>query len=252
MIKIYYHIWTARNVTVNLFLIDDQLKRLQHTGLTEEGEVYCTISGNNPYSALDLCKAHPWLNVLECVENDPGMEYEGRTLKYLWRDTKPEDHVFYFHTKGLSFLSGDRIWGELNQQLRPRNIKALSSWRLVMETELLDSWIWRRHQLNEGADTLGCYFLGDPFYHYMGNFWWARGSHIRKLPDPLNFDIAPYPAMALVETSPLRIKYEQWLFRATDSYYVGVRDWPFHHQDTKEPGYSPGINPYEDDYWDLK
>jgi hypothetical protein len=58
--------------------------------------------------------------------------------------------------------------------------------------------------------------------------------------------------MALIETSPLRIKYEQWLFRASDSYYVGVRDWPFHHQDNKEPGYSPGINPYEDDYWDLK
>ena len=248
-IKVYYHIYTTQNVSVNQFLIDDQLKHLQHTGLADAAEVYCTISGYSPFPALDLVTRNKsWIKCLEWQEGDPNWEYEGMTLKYLYQDAQPEDRIYYMHTKGISFLSGHRLWGDDKKPFGARNIKALNSWRLVMENELIDPWQWRINQLDQGADTVGCYYLGDPFPHYMGNFWWARGSHIRKLPEPRTFDIIPYANMVHTETSPLRIRYEQWLFRSESSYYLSVKDWPWHGNEGREPGYSPGVNPYEDDF----
>lgn len=247
-IKLYYHIYTTDDVVMNQWLIDEQIKRLQWQRIPETVKCYCTISGANVFPALDLIYKHrSWMEVLEWEENDPHGEFEGRTMKYLWRDAQEDDKIFYYHTKGISFLSGLRNWGNDAHRFGARHIKAITSWRLCMETSLLDVWTQRVQQL-DSCDSIGCYYLDDPFPHYMGNFWWAHGRHIRKLQHPFEFDVVPYPNMTLKECTPERIRYEQWLFSAP-GYHVPVRHWPWHiSPEMREPGYSHGVNPYEDDF----
>ncbi|NBP57149.1 hypothetical protein EBU71_11570 [bacterium] len=247
-IKLYYHIYTSTDVIMNQWLIDEQLKRLIWQKMPDKVECYCTISGYNVFPALDLVnKYRSWMKVLEWEEDDPHGEFEGRTLKYLWRDAQPDDKIFYMHTKGISFLSGYRQWGDDVYRFGARNVKALVSWRLCMETSLIDVWTQRVEELDR-YDTIGCYLLHDPFDHYMGNFWWTTGKHVRKLEHPFEFDVLSYPNMHLLECTPERIRYEQWLF-TKQGYHLNARLWPFHiTPDMREPGISPGANPYEDDF----
>lgn len=246
--KLYYHIYTSADVVMNQWLIDDQIKRLQWKNIAGNVECYCTISGYNVFPALDLINKHrSWMRVLEWEEDDPHGEFEGRTLKYLYQDAKPGDRIFYMHTKGISFLSGFRLWGNDQYQFGARNVKALTSWRLVMETTLLDVWTQRVREL-DNCDSIGCYYLEDPFPHYMGNFWWTTGDHVRRLEHPFEFPPLAYPNMMIQETTPERIRYEQWLF-TKPGYHINARSWPWHiSPDKREPGYSPGVNPYEDDF----
>ena len=116
-----------------------------------------------------------------------------------------------------------------------------------METTLIDVWTQRVQEL-DNCDSIGCYYLEDPFPHYMGNFWWVKGDHVRRLLHPFEFQYRPYPNMNIEETTPERIRYEQWLFTAP-GYHINARAWPWHiTPDKREPGYSPGVNPYEDDF----
>ncbi|NBR61887.1 MAG: hypothetical protein EBT86_09635 [Actinobacteria bacterium] len=250
-LKLYYHIYTSSDALVNQWLIDDQLKILQWFNVPDNMECYCTISGYNVFPALDLVNKHrSWMKVLEWEENDPHGEFEGRTIKYLWRHAEPEDKIFYFHTKGISFLSRYRNWGEGQHSFGARNVKALVGWRKAMEHCLIEHWPNRVNDLDR-CHTQGCYYLEDPFPHYMGNFWWARGDHIRTLPNPFDFHIRPYPTQAMQECIPERIRYEQWLFY-NPAYHLPVRSWPWHVKpEDREPGYSPGVNPYEDDFTEI-
>lgn len=243
--KLYYHIYTTDDVIMNQWLIDEQLRRLQWNRIPDSVECACTISGYNVFPALDLVSKYPWMKIIEWAEMDPGGEFEGRTLKHLWQDAQDQDRIFYMHTKGISFLSSNRAWGY--NIIGPRHVKAITSWRLCMETSLLDVWPQRVNEL-EQYDTIGCFYLADPFSHYMGNFWWARGNHIRRLEHPFHFDVLAYASMNQQECTPERIRYEQWLFTKA-GYHLPVRQWPWHIRDEeKEPGYSKGVNPYEDDF----
>jgi hypothetical protein len=235
-------------VAINQWLIDEQIKRLQWHRIPDKVECYCTISGHHVFPALELIHKLKWMRILEWEELDPHGEFEGRTLKYLYRDAAIDDKIFYFHTKGISFLSQYRRWGNGTMySFNSRNVKAISSWRLCMETSLIDVWTQRVQQLDH-CDSLGCYYLDDPFPHYMGNFWWASGRHIRRLKHPFEFEVVPYPNMNIQECIPARIRYEQWLFSGA-GYHIPVRNWPWHiSPEMREPGYSPGVNPYEDDF----
>lgn len=91
-------------------------------------------------------------------------EYEFPTLGVLQDACQTWDGpVYYLHTKGVSY-------SPVNQYSR--------YWRRLM----LD-WIVTNHErcladLSK-VDTVGVNWSGD---HYSGNFWWARSSHIRRLP----------------------------------------------------------------------
>ncbi|NDF13250.1 MAG: hypothetical protein EB060_10620 [Proteobacteria bacterium] len=52
-----------------------------------------------------------------------------------------------------------------------------------MAYHLVTRWRDRVEDLAQ-ADAVGCFPIGPPLPHYSGNFWWARGSHLTKLPQP--------------------------------------------------------------------
>lgn len=89
-----------------------------------------------------------------------------------WCDSHNTDSpILYFHTKGLT-RSGYNI----------------DLWRMFMEHHNIDKWRlaasllskeWVTYGVNLRNDTRQLF--GDDYYHYSGNFWWARSSYIKKL-----------------------------------------------------------------------
>lgn len=84
--------------------------------------------------------------------------------------------VYYLHTKGVSHS--------------PHNLYA-RYWRRHMLDEIVANHEHRLIDL-ESADTAGANWSAD---HYAGNFWWARASHIRRLPDICELQRNPRPVV---------------------------------------------------------
>lgn len=224
MIKVYYHIYTSAHRKIGLLMVDNQIRRLQRVGLFDRAdELNCVIMGPHAKDIRELVELHGKFNILECIEEDIDAEYEGRTLKYLWRDAKPGDKILYFHTKGISYITGqNKVHGLIN----PRNLRAVNGWRQAMEHFLIDDWRWQASGIGTAYATVGINLLFHPFYMYGGNFWWASGDHIRKQAEPISWPGHDYKARheeGSVDTDPRtisRMRHEQWLFNHQDgSYY---------------------------------
>ena len=145
-------------------------------------------------------------------------KFEYPALQFLRRKAAEEDClVYYFHTKGITyqnFNTADRKFNNFK-----RNIEA---WRMMMEYFIFDKWKvavnlmsgdrpaaadgpQRQPLSGERFDVYGCYRFPPPpmkYYLYAGNFWWARGEYVRRLPD---FDES--------RMADDRFFAEEWLFR---------------------------------------
>ena len=191
MIKLYYHIYTSTNKMISQMLIDQQLRRIRNAGIGPHNtQMNCVITGPWWAPAKELVERFGGFRILETTNQDEEEFYESRTLRYIWQDAKLDDGICFMHTKGSAYLSGEKHVNGWNQ---PRNITAINSWRWAMEYYTLDLWQERINNLNTATDTEGIMMYLDPFWHYSGNFWWAKGSHIRRLPDPTRME-APYGA----------------------------------------------------------
>ena len=245
-IKVYYHIHCTGDIYGDTFFVDEQLKALQWSKLLYSAEVNCVITGENSWCIWDLVERtlgrerKRCIRVIEREDTDHEQLYEGRTLRHLWQEAEPDDAICYIHTKGISYLMGNR---RVNGAREARHIKAINGWRLKMQEKIITEWQHRVAAV-PGCDTQGCYFRQDPFWHYMGNMWWAKGSHILQLPDPVTYTPLDYPGMQYEETKPSRMKYEQWLFRR-EAYHLVLE--PYMDWTKKQPGYAASFNPYEDD-----
>jgi hypothetical protein len=171
--------------------------------------------------------------------------FEGRTLQYIQRETNVDDDIIYIHTKAISFIMGNRT---VAGSFGARHLKALNGWRDVMEYYIIDRWRDRLEDSKE-YDTQGCFLLKDPWRHYMGNFWWAKGSYVHTLPDPLTFPVIPYPGMEFAETKPERMRYEQWIL-LNEGNHKNIKPYPENAQKA-QLGYTKEFTPYEDDISEL-
>jgi len=241
MLKLFYHVHVTGDPYADMFFVDEQIKRLQYSGLIEEAACYAVICGPNPYLLYDLIDRSRRFRILEMMDNDMAQMYEGRTLRHIRAEINEEDAVIYMHTKGISYIMGDR---SVNGLFNARHAKAINGWRDTMEHYILDCWQDRYMGLAY-YDTQGCFKRQKPFAHYMGNFWWARANYILTLPDPLAFTVKPYPGMEFEETKPSRMRYEQWILLNEGS-HLDIKPFP---EDTPklQPGYSKDFTPYEDD-----
>lgn len=149
---------------------------------------------------------------------DP-LKFEYPALQFLHEKCMQEDClVYYFHTKGITYQNFDTTDRKFNRF--KRNIE---SWRLMMEYFLFDKWKVAVNLLSgsklaaadgpqvkpaagERFDVYGCYRFPPPpmsYYLYAGNFWWARGKYIRRLPV---FDESIFASN--------RFYAEEWLFQS--------------------------------------
>lgn len=106
-------------------------------------------------------------------------EYEYPTLRALWEHAcqDPSACYLYMHTKGASSaLEDPRTGAYSGKRFRDR-------WRRIMAYHLVTRWRDRVEDLAH-SDAVGCFPIGGPLPHYSGNFWWSRGDHLAKLPEP--------------------------------------------------------------------
>lgn len=183
MIRIYYHIYTSSHKILALSFVDQQLRRLYVSDLPKYAQLNCVIHGPYHKDVEEMVTRYGknW-RILESIPDDSEGLRETRTLRYLWTETQWDDAVLFLHTKGINYMSGEsRIHGIS----LPRNLRAINSWRYALEYYNIDDWWQRFNRLKDhNIDTESAFMNLEPYWNYCGNIWWARGSHIRRLPDP--------------------------------------------------------------------
>jgi hypothetical protein len=95
-------------------------------------------------------------------------EYERPTLLHMRKMSEQDDKetlYYYLHTKGVTHF------GSKNEQCIIDWINLLLYWNV-------EKWQVAVEKLKL-YDTYGCNDVG---FHYSGNFWWAKKTHIMKLP----------------------------------------------------------------------
>lgn len=151
-------------------IVAEQAVRIRSSGLLDKTEkiligISCASDGMDT-SWINMMldgKAVFNLNKSACV-------HEYVTLKMLHEFVKENDEdfkVWYIHTKGV--------------------ISGAKGHRLAMEGAVLDHHELCSAILDE-KDTCGAYLrpagkFGTNYNHYAGNFWWARSSYLKTLPE---------------------------------------------------------------------
>ena len=176
-IYVFIHVCSLHN-GVEIFY--DQLKAVIESGLYEacKNVIVGVVGPAFPLPTQQLPKI-----VLLYQDKNP-KHYEVKTINYIQQMAEhlPEgSRIMYIHTKGVR-KNGDA--------------RCVQSWRKMMEY-----WAVQRYdialQYLTNYDTYGCNILNmcpsrvyqylyavNPthFFHYSGNFWWARREHIMRLP----------------------------------------------------------------------
>lgn len=120
-----------------------------------------------------MCEAgfSPGLFHVEWIK--PGHGFEQVTLRILAASAQPGDKILYSHTKGA-------------YTKHPIN----EAWRQTMDSRLIGPWANRLKDLDD-FDAVGLHWLTpSEFSHrdvhspfFGGNFWWATGDYIKRLPE---------------------------------------------------------------------
>lgn len=207
-ISIFYHIWSPANTDYWRFLVDEQLKRLYNHKLDKHANIYCAISGPSANIIEKYVSLHNWIKIIEVSEND--QEYEGLTLKHLFNHVKEVESiesVMYFHTKGISHLSGQSSLCSIPGIDNERMFRAVNSWRHQMEWGVIDQWKAALEKLIDNQ-VVGVNYCITPWPHMSGNFWWATADYIRTLTHPTLDEYAFDPNDF---GNINRMKYEKWI-----------------------------------------
>lgn len=187
-LALYYHIWSPPTSDVWKLFLDEQIKRIYRSGITKYADINCGINGKSSERVYQFVKNYNWINVIEVSNTDE--QYEGFTLKHLHQHSLNDTYekIGYIHTKGISFLSGDRDHDPNRPGVRDssqdKTLISINSWRHFLECGCVDMWK-RNVDILDNYQTSGVNFSASPWPHYSGNFWWARSDYIKTLEDPI-------------------------------------------------------------------
>lgn len=186
---------------------------------------------------------------IDCVAFE-GEYHEGMTLALLDCDAREsgeqssDGYVLYLHTKGTSYLDQERISTCVDHWAMMMEFFTILRWRQCVE--LLSQYVscgcemWphsRRSNKNKKSRLYSP--VRREFWHYSGNFWWARFDYIKNLLRPPSFYETKY-------FSVNRMKAEDWILSS-----IGVETLPSDHYCLHYTGdlHQPGvIHHYLDEY----
>lgn len=169
----FYHLWCGGEWERILL---EHIESLRVTGFIQHiSTVYFGLVG----TSSDRRRAREVLlksgiNFTIVAEENEG--YEQVTIDYLHQFSKTNHcWIYYCHNKGSYTVT------PLNER-----------WRKTMTRHNIEEWpVAFKHLSDENIDATGCYFLsyltselvlpGQQFF--AGNFWWAKSSYLRTLPD---------------------------------------------------------------------
>lgn len=114
----------------------------------------------------------------------------------------PDHFIYYMHTKGVIPYDSDTLL--LQDQ-----------WRRYLQFFLVETHTDCITQLQDGADACGVDYKTQPFYHFPGNFWWARCDYVRSLMPPDTWRFGSNSLLGLQDLPMLqngsRFRAEAWV-----------------------------------------
>ena len=177
-IYIYYHITLLNNWKQ---VISEQCTRIIFTGLYDKvNEICCYIIDplkTNSESCINLLQSFG--NKFQ-VKNTDVKGDEWFTLKNLCTNVKENDKILYIHSKGVTRYGTNTYSIHETNYYIPNLYENISDWRNLMEYYLIAQHDKCINKLDT-HDTVGINLCTTPI-HYSGNFWWATGKYIQKIP----------------------------------------------------------------------
>jgi hypothetical protein len=155
------------------------LDRIASTGLRDHLD-HLNIGWSSPLPPPDWLHDHGEV----CDHGADVLSGEVPTLRLLQADCQqdPDQYVCYIHVKGACHPPGN-----------------VDAWRDHLARGVVDRWQECVQALREGYDAAGNEWYGsdreahwrgtwrlhhlDLMPHFAGNFWWAKGSYISRLPN---------------------------------------------------------------------
>jgi|688.fasta_scaffold00075_6 hypothetical protein len=240
----YYHTYLTDNPAIWLSVVMEQFKIMEDSGLVENLDRFIitaiTQDDRRTHYFKELCESYNFNNleihfVNNSHKNDCDMlsliestsTTEVITLKRLWQECQRGDfNVLYFHSKAIT--GTDKLLNNSDMKAFKRSVY----WRQYLNWGVLEKWEECVKRLDK-YDVSGVNYSNDPIPHYSGNFWWAKSSHIRRLPDPETNDwwhlVQANATDQWLKYCPLRYKDEQWVTHLKDTKMFnveGVKDNP--------------------------
>jgi len=173
-IKVFYHVLMIKEWEK---IVREQLATLVKSGLYDECEsVLIGALGASIDKLEEIIEPYEKIDIVRFSYQENKFEFF--TLQIAWYLAQRENfYAVYIHTKGVSFPKheGGKYWRDY-----------------MMHYNVL-KWKECRKQLQKGYETCGVKLLDGntrPAYkvHYSGNFWWAKSSYLKRLPDPCSLD----------------------------------------------------------------
>jgi hypothetical protein len=168
-IYVFYHFF-ARPGFDWTWALDQQLQILRQSGLTNVADINMCVTGE-----IDLdyvARRYPFVNVIDVRSVDHYNVYEGQTLKAIYESDLPDDaYVLYIHNKGAT-----------------SNSTYVAAWRECLNYEMITKWrhCYNRLMYNDVVGVSDTHVLRSNSVITSGNFWWAKASYLKTLPDPIN------------------------------------------------------------------
>lgn len=195
---LYYHVYLTDDPSVWSSVFLEQMKCMEDAELLSSlSEIRMTcitqLDARNEH-ITQLCKTYPVNFTIELIENTYSNDKEmmcglnsdrtiteNYTYRKIYNDCQKEDmRVCYVHTKGIT--SGMKISKDSIEQH-----KNYYYWRQYLNWGVLENWKACVSALQE-YDVAGVNYYTRPSKHFSGNFWWAKSTYIKSLPDPATLD----------------------------------------------------------------
>ena len=192
-IYVYYHLTLLNNWRD---IVREQCSRLVFSGLYHETVMIKCYAISPDMDSITECREllKKYGNKFELIEHtDKGNEWF--TLSHTNETTADDDFVLYIHTKGVTRYGTDtydyheghiaRDTGELTHHDMTFHstelYRNICDWRDLMEYFLIARYDLCLSELSKGVDTIGINIFKYPPLHYAGNFFWIKGSFLKKL-----------------------------------------------------------------------
>lgn len=188
-------------------LVAEQLSHMKESGLYDKIEkLYCgiLIKDEDVPKFKELFSDYTKIEFL--YTSSQGDLFEFQTLIEMWKKTNELGSFigFYFHTKGISWLTTN-----------PAVYSVCSSWRLMNEYFLFDKYKMAISSLlNENYDVYGTNYtkIHNDKYRNLGlNFFWFKSDYVKTL-KPLT-----------LEDRSFRFSSEAWVLSQTHNVYCPFR-----------------------------
>ena len=215
-IEVYYHLYIPFNDAAGFcsFWIDSILQKMRRSGLSSAAKVSVCItmpmhvyhaSGVPTHTLINKEKApfaatlleyltlrYPWVHVAGIRDSNEYNLYEGYTLDYMYQSCSPDAAVLYMHSKGLYSACFN-----------------VSTWREVLEHFMLNEW----RDCESRLDVCDVVTVKDDTIVNSGNVYWARGSYLKSLENPLDsHKYIPQDMSHLYPTGDrYRYAFERWI-----------------------------------------